>query len=95
MTTEELYNLLIDSDIEENLLGEILFEDNSIKYFYDGLYRSTDNMNLHLKDVYNEDIDVIKSWLKSNNIKKNSLEITRPEYDDSYLSFEINSPDDL
>ena len=94
MTIEDIYDLMINSDIEDNLLGEILFEDNSIKYSYDGLYRSTDNMKFHLKEVFSEDIEVIKNFLKENNCKK-GLEITKPEYDEAFITFQIFSDEEI
>lgn len=87
MTIKALYKKL--NAISNNLKGELTFEDDCVKWFYDGLSTDIDcSMDEHLIDVVQEDRETILELLEELDVI-DDFRITDPDYDETYATFYI------
>jgi len=89
MNIEDLYNFILESNLELKLVGSIeLSEDDEIKWDYDGLADIPDNMQTQLMDIYNCDLETLNDFLIDEKLNDDFRTIP-PEISDSYISFTI------
>jgi hypothetical protein len=88
MHIAELYDLFLDEKINIDLNGELLFDNDLIKWEYDGLGKNENEMSEHLKDIYELDKETIEDFLRSIGIE-NTFQINEPNFDESYVFFHL------
>ena len=89
MNIFEIFETLIEDQINDSLYGDISFEDEMIKWEYDGLYKDDGDMQGHLEMVVDSDKTIIEEVLEECNVLDDLL-ITEPEIDETRISFEIS-----
>ena len=83
----ELYDCIFENNVELQLVGEIeLNENEELKWFYDGLGDSCEDMDAHLQDLQEEDMDVLDEFMRENKFSDDFIFLL-PEFDDTYVSF--------
>ena len=89
MSILELYDMLLNNNIDLDLVGDISIEnDELIKWEYDGLGKSDKNIQEHLSDVFDADKEIIEDFLYDNNIEDYFF-INEPQFDESYVFFNL------
>lgn len=66
---EELYNEIMENNIDLALVGEIELGDECIKWVYDGLGNFSTEMDEHLNDVHEADMEIIGDFLSEKKIE--------------------------
>lgn len=85
----ELYDLLLDNNIDLDLVGEITYDNSGfIKWEYDGLGKTEKGMEEHLEDVFEADREIIEDFLADKKID-NYFMINQPNFDESYAFFHL------
>lgn len=86
ISINEIFDTL-QEEVSHNLSGALLFDDyNSIRWQLDGI--QTGNTEEQLADLAQDDVDLIIEILVDNDYAK-YVEITDPEFDDTYVFFYI------
>jgi hypothetical protein len=89
MSILKLYDDLLENNIDLFLNGELHNEDDElIKWEYDGLGKSDDDMQGHLNSVFENDKEIIREFLYDENIEDNYF-LNEPHFDESYVFFNI------
>jgi hypothetical protein len=88
MNIDNLYDLLLENNVELAISGEIELEDESIKWSYDGLGRVLSEMNEYLEEIYFSDKNVLEEFLRDNNLEE-SFFFCEPDFDETLVSFYI------
>lgn len=83
-TIDELYDILMESNIDLALVGDISLEDESIKWFYDGLGCVTCDIDEYLKDIFNTDAETIEDFLLDKNLD-DYFYFGQPEINDTMI----------
>lgn len=90
MTIDMLFKKVSAKKFTNALEGEISYDIDSIKWFYDGLLNQEDcSMEDHLKDVAESDKELIEDYLSELDVDE-SFEISEPEYDETFATFFIS-----
>lgn len=86
----DIYDIYLElyDNLDDNLIGDIYYDDDLIKWEYDGLGKTEIDMDEHLNDVFKIDKDLIIKFLQENNLD-NSFIINEPFWDESYVYFYI------
>lgn len=84
-----IYEILIENLINDSLYGDISFEDEMIKWEYDGLYKDDGDMEGHLETVIDSDKTIIEEALEELGVLDDLL-ITESDIDETLISFEIS-----
>lgn len=84
-TIDEFYDMLKESNIDMALVGEINLEDESIKWSYDGLGCITCDIDEHLKDIFDTDMETIKDYLLDEKLD-DCFYFGQPEINDTIIS---------
>lgn len=83
---QEIFDTLQD-ELSHNLSGVLLFNDaDSIRWQLDGIQYGHSESDL--EDLANDDMDLIREVL-DDYAYENDVEITEPEFDDTYVFFYI------
>jgi hypothetical protein len=85
MTTQELFELL-EEEFAGDLIGELKYTGDVIKYQFDSFQQDTDDFDLD--DVCYEDRTMIDDWLASDEEYEDFF-TTEPEKDDTIIYFYI------
>lgn len=89
MNTLDFYNSLINNNMTILLVGEIeLVDDEMIKWTYDGLGDDFDDINEHLYQIYENDLEMMEDHINDENIKK-EFNVLKPDIDDTIITFSI------
>lgn len=85
----DLHDLLLEENIDLHLVGTISFDDEVIKWEYDGFGKCDTDMEAHLQDVYDADKEVLFDFMVDNNIADYFF-IHEPEFSDSFVITKIS-----
>lgn len=85
----QLYDTILDENIELHLVGDILCEDDYIKWEYDALGKTDENMETHLEETYENDKEILIEFLLNKNLN-NSFNVNNVEIFDSSVIFFIS-----
>ena len=89
MTIDDLYKKLSAKQFTKTLKGDLSFEDETIKWSFDGLlYQGDCAMEELLIDAASSDKELIVDLLNEQNASY-EFNITEPEYDDPFVNFYI------
>lgn len=88
MTISDLYDSMLDNNIDMKLVGEVSCDDETIKWEYDGLGKLVDDMETHLTSIYETDKETISDFFSEKNIE-DSFFISELNIDESFITFEI------
>lgn len=85
----DLHDHLLEENIELLLVGEISFDGDMIKWIYDGLGKTNNDMESHLEDIMEKDVEVLNDLFIEESI--DHLFFTHePEFNDSVVFFYIS-----
>ena len=88
MNIDDLYNKLLEDNVDMSLLGEIEIEEESIKWVYDGLGKDTAEMDEHLEECWETDQDTLEEYFLENKIDTNFY-FGQPDIDETIISVYI------
>lgn len=88
MNIEDLYNKLLEDNVDMSLIGEIDIEEESIKWVYDGLGKDIAEMDEHLEECLETDKDTIDEYLLENKLDT-KFYFGQPDVDETIISFYI------
>ena len=89
MDIAELYEFILESNLDLKLVGSLELSDaDDIKWFYDGLTDIPEDMETHLNDIYDTDLETLNDFLIDEKINEDFYTVT-PEISESYISFSI------
>ena len=83
MAIQKLYNLLLIEKEKNNIIGDIIFDVDTITYNYSRLDTHT-----NVDEIYDTDIAQIEHIININDIDDEII-IDEPDIDDDYISFSI------
>lgn len=89
MDISELYDYLLENNVELHLIGDITCDSESIKWEYDGLGKSDEDMQAHLEETFDTDKEIIVDFLTEEDLLEMFF-IHEPEINDSYITFLIS-----
>lgn len=85
MDINELYTNFLESQIIDNLTGDLYLEDEIIKWEYDGIAQIGIDMETHLFDVFQSDEEIILDFISENDLD-NNFYIHDPEVDETIIT---------
>ena len=85
----QLYDTILDENVELHLVGEISCEDDYIKWEYDGLGKTDEDMTIHLDETYETDKEILIEFLLEKRLN-NSFNVNNVEIFDSSVMFFIS-----
>ena len=85
----QLYDTILDENVELHLVGEISCEDDYIKWEYDGLGKTDEEMTIHLDETYETDKEILIEFLLEKRLN-NSFNVNNVEIFDSSVMFFIS-----
>ena len=85
----QLYDTILEENIELHLTGEISYEDDYIKWEYDGLGKTDEDMATHLDETYGTDKEILIEFLLEKRLN-NSFNVNNLEVFDSSVIFFIS-----
>ncbi|MFW6219898.1 MAG: hypothetical protein ACOC33_03580 [bacterium] len=89
MSTFDFYNILNDNNIIKELTGDVELEDHEmIKWSYDCLGNTYEDLDDFLMSIYESDLEIIEDFIDDNDIEK-EFKILNPEIIDTIISFSI------
>jgi hypothetical protein len=88
ITIDELYDMLMESNIDLALVGDITLEDECIKWSFDGLGCITCDAEEHLEDIFSGDAETIDDFLLDKNLGDNFY-FGQPEINDTIITVYI------
>lgn len=84
MSTQDLYNHL-ETEVENDLQGQLSFDGSVLKWEYDGFDFLHDNLEEHLDLVAHEDKEIINEFI----VDYEEFIITEPETHDTFIYFYV------
>jgi len=88
MGISEFFDFIYENNIDLQLIGNIEFGDDEIKWSYDALGDEYDTVNDHLSVVYEDDLDTLECFMDEHDLTE-QFTILPPEFDDTTVSFLI------
>jgi len=88
MNIDNLYNKLLEDNVDMSLMGEIEIEEESIKWIYDGLGKDVSEMKEHLDECLEIDKDTIDEYLIENKLDT-KFYFGQPDIDETIISVYI------
>lgn len=88
MSISELYDLLLENNVDMQLVGEISCDDEILRWEYDGLNHIEGEMEAHLMDIWETDEETIMDFLADRNVEHHFF-INEPEIRDSFIICQI------
>lgn len=89
MTIIDLFDYLMEDNIDLHLMGEISCDDEEINWIYDGLGNTNGGMETHLIDVYEEDREILNNFIFEKK-QEGYFFIHEPEINESFITFKIS-----
>ena len=85
ITIDDLFEMLLNNNIDLALIGDIELEDESIKWSYDGLGSAPVEMEEHLEDTFETDKETINDFLYDKKIEENFY-FGQPEIGETFIA---------
>ena len=84
-----LYDTILDENVDLHLVGDISYEDDYIKWEYDGLGKTDEDMATHLEETYETDKEILIDFIMQKGLT-HSFNVNNIEVFDSSVIFFIS-----
>jgi hypothetical protein len=88
MSIDDLYDNLLNDNVDMTLSGEIEIEEESIRWTYDGLGKVFTEMEEHLGETLDTDRDTLDEFLLENKVT-DKFYFGQPEINDTTIALYI------
>ena len=88
MSIDDLYDNLLNNNVDMELSGEIEIEEESIRWTYDGLGKVFTEMEEHLEETLYMDRDTLDEFLTENKVV-DKFYFGQPEINDTTIALYI------
>ena len=88
MGISELFDFIFENNFELQLYGSIDLYDDEIKWSYDALGDLYEDVETHLQNILDTDLEAFEEFFSDNNLL-DAFTILPPEFDDTLVSFHI------
>ena len=84
----QLYESILENNVDLHIYGDLELLDGEIKWSYDALGDEYDDVETHLQDICDDDLDTVRDFFSEKNII-DDFTILPTEIDDTQIRFSI------